>query len=548
MYISHPGSVFEHDRRSPHIHFSLMPVWYPTTNNPFKFILQHDGENNIESTGDGSDTVDNLEVSSTPVVNDNVVRSPSPQERGFSPPPSSSSKALTIHMPPSATTSSKAVQTVAQERSKTTSTSEKTGLGFDSSTKSSTTSLSVDRRAEEEVCDDDPEATFFVTATGKDEPCIWLAARPIQQEIYCAVGQPASSLCRETCGSCSDKCIDQKNRWFLHEGIQRNCLWLSLRSHIIKEVCVPGHEALAFCPETCNSPDCNFQFEYFQPSTSPSAPTTAPTETWYPTQTWYPTITDSPTETDYPTISPEPSITPYPTETDYPTESEFPSISFSPTSIEVCQPNTTLLFFLGIEEAVSFNKGKVSLKYVEPESWYPVDDSWYYCGEPSYDILVAPAVFEFSSIANMSSYDLIDFFQDPDRPGFKHIETNLTELVIEVEPGLSIQLLVLTKIVETESISFNREVSIVQIAELDPVVKEDFNRYVEIPRPNSVFNITFNRPDMVEFEGIDVELPDILSTLQEGDNTYVLFNGPSGKRVCSEFLRFYSILFKCSIF
>jgi hypothetical protein len=98
-------------------------------------------------------------------------------------------------------------------------------------------------------CDDDRYARFFVA--GKEEPCVWLAARMDQFGSLC--NGEAGDICRETCGTCFDDCEDTSG-YFTYKGVLRNCLWLSLRNHVIDEpgVCDPGSEAAMVCPETCD--------------------------------------------------------------------------------------------------------------------------------------------------------------------------------------------------------------------------------------------------------------------------------------------------------
>lgn len=116
--------------------------------------------------------------------------------------------------------------------------------------------LTVTGREDPTRCDDDMTARFFVASTGRNEPCIWLAARPNEQLSLCAEGQPAREVCKETCRVCSDFCFDT-NAKFDYNGVRRNCLWLSLRTNVINEVCVPGNGAFQVCPETCNNPTCD---------------------------------------------------------------------------------------------------------------------------------------------------------------------------------------------------------------------------------------------------------------------------------------------------
>jgi len=102
---------------------------------------------------------------------------------------------------------------------------------------------------------DDSSTLKFPTDDAGDQLCVWLAARPTEQQKYCKQGHIAYGICEETCGKCSDSCEDTLG-YFYYKGIQRNCLWLSLRRNIIDEVCFEGFEVYdTVCPETCNKCD-----------------------------------------------------------------------------------------------------------------------------------------------------------------------------------------------------------------------------------------------------------------------------------------------------
>lgn len=107
-----------------------------------------------------------------------------------------------------------------------------------------------------EVCDDDRFGRFFVEEKGKKESCVWLKARDEYLSKLCVESHDAYHICPETCQKCSDTCEDQPGNWYFN-GVKRSCLWLSLRNHVIDEVCVPGNQAYIFCAETCNNPRCD---------------------------------------------------------------------------------------------------------------------------------------------------------------------------------------------------------------------------------------------------------------------------------------------------
>ena len=107
------------------------------------------------------------------------------------------------------------------------------------------------------ACDDDKETKFLVSKPSEGlwgfglESCVWLQARSDMQALYCNPSHIAYTVCEETCGSCTDECTDTDG-YFKHKNIDRPCDWLRLRFGVQKEICVPGHQAMDVCPETCD--------------------------------------------------------------------------------------------------------------------------------------------------------------------------------------------------------------------------------------------------------------------------------------------------------
>ena len=101
---------------------------------------------------------------------------------------------------------------------------------------------------------DDTAGYFFVDATGKSEPCIWLQDRPEFVASLCASDGEAYSVCPETCGGCQDNCEDTDG-YFLIGGVTRDCEWLRVRPGLQEKLCLEGTEPFSVCPETCNACD-----------------------------------------------------------------------------------------------------------------------------------------------------------------------------------------------------------------------------------------------------------------------------------------------------
>lgn len=109
-------------------------------------------------------------------------------------------------------------------------------------------------------CNDDRFKTVFVEDTGREEPCVWLAARldvysPSLGDNYsvlCNDEGGFGGICKETCGQCYDTVFDDTDGKFIYEGFTRDCLWLSLRTDV-QDILCSDRESDAFqaCEESC---------------------------------------------------------------------------------------------------------------------------------------------------------------------------------------------------------------------------------------------------------------------------------------------------------
>jgi hypothetical protein len=105
------------------------------------------------------------------------------------------------------------------------------------------------------ICDDLVDVTITVDALLGDKTCQWLAARKVYQEILCVESHLAYHICEETCGKCSDDCIDLSGTFPDHfkKGADRNCRWLADRGISERRVyCEVGEPAHDICLETCH--------------------------------------------------------------------------------------------------------------------------------------------------------------------------------------------------------------------------------------------------------------------------------------------------------
>ena len=112
------------------------------------------------------------------------------------------------------------------------------------------------QQAAGDPCDDDPTTRITVDGEG-DQQCIWLAARPEQQQTLCSLNHPSNAynVCVETCGKCTDNgCEDDPaTRFDDQNGVSRNCAWLALRPQFHATECVFGKVPFFGCQETCDN-------------------------------------------------------------------------------------------------------------------------------------------------------------------------------------------------------------------------------------------------------------------------------------------------------
>ena len=113
----------------------------------------------------------------------------------------------------------------------------------------------IARGSDDLLCDDDLTATFYVQEKDLYRSCGWLA-RNIDRwrSRLCVPGEDAYSYCAETCGKCSDDCVDKADSSFFVNNVQKNqnCEWLSTRLSWQERLCIEGELAFEMCHESCN--------------------------------------------------------------------------------------------------------------------------------------------------------------------------------------------------------------------------------------------------------------------------------------------------------
>jgi hypothetical protein len=130
-------------------------------------------------------------------------------------------------------------------------------LGLPSTTKPESpvlTQFPVSTSLDSNICDDEVDATFTVEGQG-EKTCQWLAARKVYQQKLCVESHLAFHICEETCGKCSDDCVDLSGTFpdLYNKGTNRNCAWLADRGDSVRrKYCEDGKPAGDICLETCD--------------------------------------------------------------------------------------------------------------------------------------------------------------------------------------------------------------------------------------------------------------------------------------------------------
>jgi Right handed beta helix region len=118
-------------------------------------------------------------------------------------------------------------------------------------------------------CDDSDTETFLVPSIGKLQHCVWLYARTEFWDEVCG-SESGKMACPELCLVCSDDCEDSEVKFFVGDD-KRDCLWLRLRPHLKKELCLTDSAFEKNCPETCDVCD-GIKAGNFPPTEAPTIP------------------------------------------------------------------------------------------------------------------------------------------------------------------------------------------------------------------------------------------------------------------------------------
>jgi len=104
------------------------------------------------------------------------------------------------------------------------------------------------------ICDDTDIVNFLVDDVVGFQNCSWLRyeCNPVYRNVLCNSSHPSNAygICEETCGKCTDNCVDSTNM-FTVNGTLRDCHWLTMNRFYMTSQCKVGQPGYNNCPETC---------------------------------------------------------------------------------------------------------------------------------------------------------------------------------------------------------------------------------------------------------------------------------------------------------
>lgn len=191
---------------------------------------------------------------------------------------------------------------------------------------------------------------------------------------------------------------------------------------------------------------------------------------------------------------------------------------------DTCDPDTSLLIFLGVEQLLSYQTGIVSVSWSPGYAVHVISETYYECGDSTYDVLVAPENFDFEA-QDYTNAEFVERFRalSQTNPAYIHRETSDTTIDIEGLPGGErINVLVLQKMADFELFSFNREPSSLQVAAFSPEVNPSFTKFVLVPEDGTVTAVV--NGDTVTYTTTPgtPSLPPEVNNLDPRDFTYIV--------------------------
>jgi len=196
-----------------------------------------------------------------------------------------------------------------------------------------------------------------------------------------------------------------------------------------------------------------------------------------------PAPSPAPTITPTPAPTPGPMIAPTPAPISDPTDA--PNRAPSPVP-DVCNPEDAFVLFAGHNEAYSLETGFINI------TWAPAfigteegNSPLIWCGEYTYHIFTSESEDEetfLARVANRTVPELIEMANaDPNDDFFLDTTTNLFFDWDFFLPGVNYTILVTANIDELGLYSENREPARLEVALVDPKIKDNFSKVVAVP-------------------------------------------------------------------
>lgn len=135
--------------------------------------------------------------------------------------------------------------------------------------------------------------------------------------------------------------------------------------------------------------------------------------------------------------------------------------------------------------------GVVSVTWSPGYAVHVLSETYYECGDSTYDVFLAPEGFNFEA-ESYTNDELVEQFRilSQTNPAYIHRETSGTSIDIAgLRGGEKINVLVLQKMADFELFSFNREPSSVQVSAFSPELNPSFTKFANVPE-DGAFTVT----------------------------------------------------------
>ena len=114
--------------------------------------------------------------------------------------------------------------------------------------------------ADGDSCDDNTSYTF-TDINNRTRYCFWLHGKKSRQKKYCT-GDTMLLECEESCGqTCSDNCVDSKNKFNLGNKKNKSCSWIATKG-LVSKYCSKEYASFLECPDLCDTCDSRMKTCY----------------------------------------------------------------------------------------------------------------------------------------------------------------------------------------------------------------------------------------------------------------------------------------------